>query len=61
MSPNIPDSTSQILGDQAKLWEVSAQLTKEAKNDNLDVIVQGRLAVIIGLLNIYTDEALKYS
>jgi hypothetical protein len=61
MSPNIPDSTSQILGDQAKLWKVSAQLTKEAKNGNLDVIVQGRLAVIIGLLNIYTDEALKYS
>jgi hypothetical protein len=61
MSQNIPDSTSQILGDQAKLREASAQLTKEAKNSDLDVIVRGRIAAIIGLLNIYTDEALKYS
>jgi hypothetical protein len=61
MSQNIPDSTSQILGDQAKLREASTQLTKEAKNSDLDVIVRGCIAAIIGLLNIYTDEALKYS
>jgi len=31
------------------------------KKDDLDVIVQARVAAMIGLLNFYTDEDLGYS
>jgi hypothetical protein len=61
MSQRTPDSTLQILDDQSKLQLVSVQLTKESKRDDLDVIVWARVAVIVGLLNIYTDENLSYS
>ena len=37
------------------------QLTKEARQGNLDTIVQACVAAIIRLLNIYTDKNLKYS
>jgi hypothetical protein len=61
----IPGSTSgfilQALRDRPKLLEVSVQLTKEAKKADLDVIVQGRIAAMVGLLNIYTDDNLGYS
>jgi hypothetical protein len=61
MAQRITGSTSQVLGDLSKLREASVQLTKEAKRGDLDTIVQARVAAIIGLLNIYTDEGLKYS
>jgi hypothetical protein len=61
MSQRTPDSTLQILGDQSKLRLASVQLTKESKRDDLDVIVRARVAAIVGLLNIYTDENLSYS
>jgi hypothetical protein len=57
----MPVSTSQILRDRSKLLEASVQLTKEAKKGNLDVIVQARVAAMVGLLNIFTDEKLGYS
>ncbi|KAI0270913.1 hypothetical protein BGY98DRAFT_1100552 [Russula aff. rugulosa BPL654] len=38
-----------------------AQLTKEAKRTDLDVIVQACIAAMVGLLNIYTDQNLQYS
>ena len=60
-SKRMPGSTSQILNDQHKLWEASAQLAKEMKKGNLDVIVQAHVAAMIGLLNIYTDDNLGYS
>ncbi len=56
-----PISTLQVLGDQTKLREASAQLTKEARKADLDVIVRARIAAMIGLLNIYTDHNLDYS
>jgi hypothetical protein len=55
------DPILQILGDQSKLQEASVQLIKEAKRGGLDVIVRARVAAMIGLLNIYTDDDLKYS
>ena len=39
ISQGIPDSTIKLLGDCSRLQEVSVQLTKEAKNQNLDVIL----------------------
>jgi hypothetical protein len=56
-----PDLILQILGDQSKLREASVQLTKEAKRGDLDMIVWARVAAMIGLLNIYTNDDLKYS
>jgi hypothetical protein len=61
MSQRTHDPISQILGDQSKLRLASMQLTKESKRDDLDVIVRARVAAIVGLLNIYTDENLSYS
>ena len=55
ISQGIPDSTIKLLGDRSRLQEVSVQLTKEAKNLNLDVILQGHIVAMVGLLNIYTD------
>jgi hypothetical protein len=51
-----PGSTSQLLGNRSRLREGCAQLTKEAKNGNLDVIVRACIAAMIGLLNIYTHN-----
>lgn len=56
-----PGSISELLGDRSKLREASIQLTRDAKMGNLDVIVRARVAAMIGLLNIYTDDNLKYS
>ena len=56
-----PDFLLQLLGDHFKLQEASTQLSKKAKDGNLDVIVQGRIAAMVGLLNIYTDRNLEYS
>jgi hypothetical protein len=61
ISKGIPGSTLQILGDQFKLREASAQLTKVTKREDLHVIVRARVASMIGLLNIYTDKNLGYS
>jgi hypothetical protein len=61
ISKGIPGSTLQILDDQPKLREASAQLAKEAKRGSLDVIVQSHIQSMIGLLNLYTDENLVYS
>ena len=61
ISQGILNSTVKLLGDCFRLQEVSVQLTKEAKNQNLDVILWGHIAVMVGLLNIYTDVNLKYS
>lgn len=61
ISEKVPGSTSQILGDHSKLREASARLTKEATRGDLDVIVRARIASMVGLLNIYTDESLGYS
>ena len=61
ISQGIPDSTIKLLGDCSRLQEASMQLTKEAKNRNFDVILWGSIAVMVGLLNIYTDVNLKYS
>ena len=60
-SKRMPGSTSQVLNDQYKLQEASAQLAKEMKKGDLDVIVRARVAAMIGLLNIYTDDNLGYS
>jgi hypothetical protein len=61
----MPELTSgfilQVLCDQPKLLEVSVQLTNEAKKADLDVIVQVHIAVMVDLLNIYTDDNLGYS
>jgi hypothetical protein len=57
----MPGSTSQVLNNQYKLWEASAQLAKEMKKGDLDVIVRAHVAAMIGLLNIYTDDNLGYS
>ena len=56
-----PNPTLQLLGDRFKLREAKEQLTKEAKKSDLDVIVRGRVAAMIGLLNIYADENLGYT
>ena len=56
-----PSSTSQLLNDHSKLREVSTQLTGEMKTGDHDVIVRGRVAAMIGLLNLYTAQNLKYS
>ena len=61
IAQGITGSTSRVLSDLFKLREASVQLTKEAKRGDLDTIVRTRVAAIIGLLNIYTDENLKYS
>jgi hypothetical protein len=61
ISQHKPGSISQLLSDPSKLREASTQLTKEEKNDNLDVIVRARVAAMVGLLNIYTDADLGYS
>jgi hypothetical protein len=61
VSRHKPGSTSQLLSDHSKLREAHKQLTNEAKNGNHDVIVRGRIAAMIGLLNLYTDPDLKYS
>ena len=37
------------------------QLSEEAKRGDLDVIVQARLAAMVGLLNFYTDQDLHFS
>lgn len=37
------------------------QLTKEAKKNDLDVIVQAHVTAMVGLLNIFTDKKLGYS
>jgi hypothetical protein len=55
------ESTSQLLSDHSRLQEASVQLTNKMKKDDLDVIVQARVAAMIGLLNFYTDEDLGYS
>ena len=60
-SKKIPGSTFQVLGDRPGLLEALAQLTKEAKRTDLDVIVRARIAAMVGLLNIYTDQNLQYS
>jgi hypothetical protein len=60
-SKKIPGSTSQVLGDRPGLLEALAQLTKEAKRTDLDVIIRARIAAMVGLLNIYTDQNLQYS
>jgi hypothetical protein len=57
----MPGSTLKLLADCSKLREASIQLTRDAKMGNLDVIVWARVAAMIGLLNIYTDDNLKYS
>ena len=61
ISNEMPVFTSQILHNRSKLLEASVQLTKEVKKGDLDVIVQARVAAMVGLLNIFTDEKLKYS
>jgi hypothetical protein len=61
ISKQTPGSTSQVLGDRSKLQEASTQLTKEAKRNDLDVIIRAHVVAMIGLLNIYTDENLGYS
>jgi hypothetical protein len=61
VSEKIPGSTSQVLGDRLKLLEVNVQLTKEEKRGDLGVIVWARVTAMISLLNIYTDQDLKYS
>ena len=47
--------------DYSRLWQASMQFMKAVKNRNLHVIVHGCIAMMIGLLNIYTDVNLKYS
>jgi len=56
-----PGSTLQLLGDKTELREASARLTNEAKKSDLDVIVRARITAMVGLLNIYADENLKFS
>jgi hypothetical protein len=61
LSQYTPGSTSQLLNDYSKLQDASAELTREAKRGDLDVIVRGRIAAMIGLLSLYTDNDLSYS
>jgi len=56
-----PGFASQLLSDHSRLLETSAQLTKEAKKGNLNVIVQACIAAMVRLLNIYTHNDFKYS
>jgi hypothetical protein len=60
-SQGTPNSTYQLLGDHSRLREASAQLTEEAKQGNLNAIVRARVAAMIGLLNLYTDEKMNFS
>jgi len=60
-SQGIPGSTLWLLGDHFKLREAIVQLTDEGRRSDLDVIVQARVAAMVGLLNLYTDENLGYS
>jgi hypothetical protein len=61
VSKSIPGSTFQFLCDHSKLRKASTQLTEEVKKSHLDVIVRARATAMIGLLNIYSNENLKYS
>jgi hypothetical protein len=61
ISESIPGSTYQLLGDYSRLQKVSAQLTKEAKRNDLDGIVQSHIVVMIMFLNLYTDEKMNYT
>src|SRR6266849_119190 len=56
----ITSSPFQFLDDHFRLQKASKQLTKKVKRHNLDAIVQDRVAAMIGSLNIYTNENLKY-
>jgi len=58
---SIPRFALHILCDHSKLQEASAELTKELKKGDLDVLVCVCVTAMIGLLNIYTDQNLKYS
>jgi hypothetical protein len=60
-SQGIPISTFQLIHDDSRLQEASAQLTKEGKQRDHDVIVRTRIAEMIGLLNLYTDKKMKYT
>ena len=60
-SQAISGSTLKLLGDHPKLWEACMQLTNEEKRGNLDVIIRARVAVMVGLLNIYTDDRMGHS
>jgi hypothetical protein len=61
VSQSMPGFIFKLLGDRSKLREAIIQLTRNAKTGNLDVIVWARFAAMIGLLNVYTDDNLKYS
>ena len=57
----IPGSIFQLIGDHSRFREASIQLTKDAKQGDLDEMVWAGIAVMIGLLNLYTDEKIRYS
>ncbi len=61
MLQSIPRFALHILCDHSKLWEASAELTKKLKKGDLNVLVCTHVTAVIGLLNIYTDQNLKYS
>ena len=61
MLQSIPRFALHILCDHSKLREASAELTKKLKKGDLDVLVCTCVMAMIGLLNIYTDQNLKYS
>jgi hypothetical protein len=54
-------STLKVLGNQPKLREASAELTKALKRRDLDVTVRTRIVEGMGIMEIYTDQNLGYS